>query len=84
LQKHNVPDGEVYLCLSRDVIDKDGVIIHSTGPPQNERFIHLFLLIDACRDIGMRTIRVVALYLAYARQDRRQKTDEPISILTLV
>jgi len=78
------PDGEVYLCLSRDVKDKDAVIIHSTGPPQNERFIQLFLLIDACRDMGMKTIRVVTPYLAYARQDRRRKIGEPISILTLI
>jgi ribose-phosphate pyrophosphokinase len=78
------PDGELYVCLSRDIVDRDAVIIHSTGPPQNERFIQLFLLIDACRDMGVKNIRLVAPYLAYARQDRRRKIGEAVSILTLM
>ena len=77
------PDGEAYLCLSSHIGDEDAVIVHSTGPPQNDRIIQLFLLIDTCRDMGVRTIRVVAPYLAYARQDRRRKVGEPVSILTL-
>lgn len=78
------PDGETYLCLSENVKSRDAVIIHSTGPPQNERLIQLFLLIDACSDMGAATIRVVTPYLAYARQDRRRKMGEPVSILTLM
>lgn len=77
------PDGEAYLCLSKDIKSNDAVIIHSTCPPQNDRLIQLFLLIDACRDMGVRSIRLVVPYLAYARQDRRRKIGEPISILTL-
>lgn len=78
------PDGELYICLSEDLKNKDVVIVHSTGPPQNDRLVQLFLLIDACRDMGARTVRLVAPYIAYARQDRRQKIGEPISILTLM
>jgi len=78
------PDGEAYLRLSGDIKDRDAVIIHSTGPPQNKRLIQLFLLVDTCTDMGARTVRVVTPYLAYARQDRRRKMGEPVSILTLM
>ena len=39
------PDGEAYLCLYNDIKSNDAVIIHSTGPPQNDRLIQLVLLI---------------------------------------
>lgn len=78
------PDGEVYLRLSGDIRNRDAMIVHSTGPPQNDRLIQLFLLVDTCRDMGARTVRLVTPYLAYARQDRRRRMGEPVSILTLM
>lgn len=78
------PDGEMYLCLSGEIRNKHVIVVHSTGPPQNDRLIQLFLLVDICRDMGARTVRLVTPYLAYARQDRRRKMGEPVSILTLM
>jgi len=78
------PDGETYLRLSGEIPSRDVIVVHSTGPPQNDRLIQLFLLVDICRDMGARTVRLVTPYLAYARQDRRRKMGEPVSILTLM
>jgi ribose-phosphate pyrophosphokinase len=78
------PDGETYVRLPEGLESKDVVLIHSTGPPQNERLVQLFLLLDTLKDMKIKTFHLVIPYLAYARQDRRQKIGEPISALTIM
>jgi len=78
------PDGESHIRLEGDVQGEDVVIVQTTGPPQNENLIQLFLLSDTARDLGAKTITVVVPYFAYARQDKRFRSGECFSAKTIV
>ncbi len=72
------PDGETYIRI--DIEDetilrgKDVIIVQTTGPNaagnQNQRLMELLMIISAVKRIGPKTLRVVAPYLAYSRQDK--------------
>lgn len=51
------PDGESYLRITGEVEERDVVLIHSTGPPQDQHLVQLLLLIDAVSDGGARVLR---------------------------
>jgi len=77
------PDGESYIRLDGKS-EEQIVIIQTTGPPQNTHFIQLFLMIDAAKDLGAKTVKVVIPYLGYARQDKRFLSGEAFSINTIM
>ncbi|MCC6013149.1 MAG: ribose-phosphate diphosphokinase [Candidatus Verstraetearchaeota archaeon] len=77
------PDGESYVRIV-DNIEDDVVIVNTTYPNQDKRIIELFLLIDNLKDLGAKKIKVVVPYIAYARQDRRFREGEAISINTIL
>jgi ribose-phosphate pyrophosphokinase len=66
------PDGEHYLQAGKT--DDEMVIVGSVV--DNDSLVQLMLLIDAC---DRSTNRLVLPYMAYARQDKRFKTGEPVS-----
>jgi ribose-phosphate pyrophosphokinase len=66
------PDGEQYLLAGE--IDDEMVIVGSVVG--NDSLVQLMLLVDAC---DRATNRLVLPYMAYARQDKRFKTGEPVS-----
>jgi ribose-phosphate pyrophosphokinase len=66
------PDGEHYLAAGD--LDDETIIIGSIV--DNDAFVQLLLLIDAC---DSSTNRLVIPYMGYARQDKRFKKGEPIS-----
>lgn len=66
------PDGEYYLQAGKT--DDEMVIVGSVV--DNDSLVQLMLLIDAC---DCATNRLVLPYMAYARQDKRFKTGEPVS-----
>lgn len=66
------PDGEHYLQAGKT--DDEMVIVGSVV--DNDSLVQLMLLIDAC---DRATNRLVLPYMAYARQDKRFKTGEPVS-----
>ena len=78
------PDGESYIRFDGSVEDGDVVIIQTTGPPQNENLIQLFLMADNAKDLGAKTITAVVPYFAYARQDTRFRPGEAFSAKTIV
>lgn len=78
------PDGETYVRLLGDVKGEDVAIIQTTAPSQDKRIIELFLLIDAVKDLGAKSITTVVPYLAYARQDRRFLKGEALSLSTII
>ncbi|WP_298665402.1 ribose-phosphate diphosphokinase [uncultured Methanofollis sp.] len=67
------PDGELYLQVL-DPLDDETVIVGSVT--DNDAFIQLMLLVDACE---MTKKTLVIPYLGYARQDKKFKDGEPIS-----
>jgi ribose-phosphate pyrophosphokinase len=78
------PDGECCIRLAKNIMDEDVVIIQSTGPPQNTNLFQLFLLIDIVKDFGANSVITVVPYLAYARQDKRFRQCEALSIKTVL
>lgn len=78
------PDGESYVRFSGSVEGEDVVVVQGTHPPQDRHIIQACLLADAALDLGARTVKLVAPYLAYARQDKRFLEGEAVSIKTLL
>ncbi|MFA4848506.1 MAG: ribose-phosphate diphosphokinase [Methanoregula sp.] len=66
------PDGELYLVTGE--LDDETVIVSSIV--DNDAFVQLLLLIDACEGSD---IRLVIPYMGYARQDRQFRQGEPLS-----
>lgn len=77
------PDGELHVRLKGRVRNQHVVVVQSTCSPQNDNLIELFLLLDTSRDLGAKRITAVVPYLAYARQDKRFKSGEAISLHTM-
>lgn len=78
------PDGELYVRIPADVKGKDVAIIQSTCHPPNQNYMELFLLLDAARDLGAEEVTAIMPYFAYARQDKRFKEGEAVSLRTVV
>jgi len=78
------PDGESRIRFERNVEDDDVVIVQTTGPPQNENLIQLFLMADNAKDLKAKTITAVVPYFAYARQDQRFRLGEAFSLKTII
>lgn len=73
VKKSRFPDNEIY--IRADGLDDRTVIVSSL--PDAESIVELLLLIDACEGSE---VNLVIPYMAYARQDKRFNTGEPISI----
>ncbi|GBC68746.1 Ribose-phosphate pyrophosphokinase [archaeon HR01] len=78
------PDGEHYLRLASDFKDEKPVLVNGLHPPQDEHLMHLALLADILKGRQAEYLTAVIPYMAYARQDRRFREGEPISILTVL
>ena len=71
------PDGECYTRIDVESLDDDVVIVQNTYP--NDNLIEMFLIQDAVKRLGAKTITLVIPYFGYARQDRVFKPGEPES-----
>ncbi|MCU0862088.1 MAG: ribose-phosphate diphosphokinase [Methanomassiliicoccales archaeon] len=71
------PDGEAYVRIERQAMDKEVVLVQNTYPDQN--LVELLLLLDAARGLGADKITCVIPYFGYARQDRRFNPGEALS-----
>jgi ribose-phosphate pyrophosphokinase len=75
---HTFPDGETGLRYLGDVTGKDLALVCSLDNP-NEKFLPLAFAAAAARDLGARTVGLVAPYLCYMRQDRRFYPGEAVT-----
>jgi ribose-phosphate pyrophosphokinase len=78
------PDGENYIRVEGDVKGKNVVIVQTTSPPQDERFMQLFLTASAAKNRGAHRITAVIPYFAYSRQDNVFLPGEAFSVKTIV
>lgn len=72
------PDGESYVRVESDCRDRD-IIIQCTLTEPDARILPLFFLADTARELGARSVGLVAPYLAYMRQDKRFQVGESVS-----
>ena len=71
------PDGECYTRIDEESLDDDVAIVQNTYP--DDKLVEMFLLQDAVRRLGARSVTLVIPYFGYARQDRVFKNGEPES-----
>lgn len=71
------PDGERYVRIERESLDKEAALVQNTYPDTN--LVELLLLLDAARGLGAEKITCVIPYFGYARQDRRFNPGEALS-----
>lgn len=72
-------DGEIYARIVRSVRGAEVYVIQSLGGSVNEYFMELLIIIDALKRASAEEVTAVIPYFAYARQDRKTKSREPIS-----
>ena len=73
------PDGEIDIKVEDDLRGSDCFIIQPIGPPVNDNWIELLLLIDTLRRSSAGRITAVMPYYGYARKDRKDEGRVPIS-----
>ncbi|HID16740.1 TPA: ribose-phosphate diphosphokinase [Candidatus Bathyarchaeota archaeon] len=83
VESKTFPDGESYVRIPAEKVDEEIFVIQSTHPPQDKHLMELFLMLDAAKDLGGKRLVAVVPYLAYARQDKRFKPGEAISVKTV-
>ncbi len=78
LDFRHFPDGEVYLRYLSDPSGRRVVVLSPLDRPDDKILPALFAA-DAARDLGARSVGLVAPYLTYMRQDRRFQPGEAIT-----
>lgn len=72
------PDGETYVNIDASVQGKEVFVVASLDHP-DEKFFALYFLVKTLREFGAYTVRLVAPYLAYMRQDQRFQPGDCLS-----
>ncbi len=80
LEHKTFPDGESYFRYVDSVENEDVVIFQGTHPPQDKHILQLCLLSSGAKDLGASSVVAAIPYLAYAKQDKRFKEGEVVSI----
>jgi len=78
LETRRFPDGETYVRLIDDVTDQDIALLCTLAEP-DDQILRLLFAADTARDLGARSLTLIAPYLAYMRQDRRFRRGEAIT-----
>jgi len=73
------PDGEIGVRILENVHGKDVFVLQTIAQHPNLYLMELFIMIDALKRDGARSITAVMPYFGYARQDRRVENGDPIS-----
>jgi ribose-phosphate pyrophosphokinase len=74
------PDGEKRIRITENVLGKDCIIVQSASIPPDENYMELFIMIDALKRSGAKSIRTVIPYLGYQRQDHIFRDGEAVSL----
>lgn len=72
------PDGETYIKIETDVKDRQVVLICTLNNP-DKKLLPLYYLSETAKELGAKSICIVAPYLAYMRQDKRFQSGEGIT-----
>lgn len=72
-------DSEILIKPVHTVRGRHVFVIQSTHFPVNDSLMELLIFIDALKRSSAQTITVIAPYYAYARQDRKCNSHEPIT-----
>lgn len=80
LEIYTFPDKEKRVRILDSVLGVDTVVIQPTATPGNEYYLELFLMIDALKRSGAKSITAVIPYFGYQRQDHIFRDGEGVSL----
>ncbi|AIY66129.1 ribose-phosphate diphosphokinase [Pseudoalteromonas piratica] len=72
------PDGESYLRIESNVENSHCIVVADLSHP-NKKYLPLIFLLDTLKELGAKSVGLVAPYLSYMRQDRRFIDGEAIT-----
>ena len=72
------PDGETYLSIESNILGAEIIVVATLHQP-DDKFLPLYFLCKTLKELGAYSVKLVAPYLAYMRQDKRFKPGECIS-----
>lgn len=75
---HVFPDGETLVRLEHDPRDRDVALVCTLSDP-DPKLLPLAFAAETARDLGARSVGLVAPYLSYMRQDRAFREGEGIT-----
>ena len=78
IETKRFPDGERYIRI-KGKVDEEVIVVQSTGYPQDENLMELFLILKNLKSMGVKKIKVIIPYFGYGRQERRFKSGEAVS-----
>src|SRR6266404_2025213 len=72
------PDGDshVRIPLLSECKNREVIIFHRLYPKQNTGVVALLFILDAVKNAGAKTVKIVVPYLPYARQDKQKLEGE--------
>lgn len=73
------PDGEISQTILESVRGQDTFVIQSVAVQPNEYLMELLIIIDALKRASAKSITAVIPYFGYCRQDRKDRTRDPIT-----
>jgi ribose-phosphate pyrophosphokinase len=74
------PDGEKRIRIKEKVLGQDCVVVQSASIPPDENYMELFIMIDALKRSGAKSVKAVIPYLGYQRQDHIFRDGEAVSL----
>nr|MBI5455712.1 ribose-phosphate pyrophosphokinase [Candidatus Levybacteria bacterium] len=74
------PDGEKRIRVGERVLGQDCVLVQSTGMPVDSNYMELFLIVDALKRSGAKSVKLVMPYFGYQRQDHIFRDGEDVSL----
>jgi ribose-phosphate pyrophosphokinase len=75
---HRFPDGETLVRIDTPVEDEEVVLLCSLDRP-DEKAMPLMFFADTARELGANSVRLIAPYLGYMRQDKRFHEGEALT-----
>ena len=79
------PDGDSHVRIPgiADCKDREVTIFHRLYPKQNTSLVALLLILDSVKEMGAKSVTVVAPYLPYSRQDKKKLNGEVASAFVI-
>ena len=78
LEQRHFPDGESYVRIVTPVAGRDVVVAAALDRP-DPKVLPLLFALETARELGARSVGLVAPYLCYMRQDRRFHEGEAVA-----
>lgn len=72
------PDGESYIRILSEVQNKEAIVVCTLNQP-DQKILPLLFLCNLLKDMKVKSICLVAPYLAYMRQDKKFKSGEAVT-----